>query len=171
VSPIEAIGFAYSMFVIVHSIVYSVGVICQNPLVIYLNLAQEQEMLKKCKSTLWSNKDQENSKNATIVGTMVVGNVVLAFTILIEWHVLKISWLDAIGPILFLLSLITQLFSNIIVRKHLVNKTLEIQLLFGTAMISFGGIVVSIIATIMNWQTNKFDSRTPSVIHDLPFLG
>jgi hypothetical protein len=39
------------------------------------------------------------------------------------------------------------------------------------ALISFGGIVVSIVATILNWHTNKFDSRTPSVIHNLPLLG
>jgi hypothetical protein len=51
VSPIEAIGFAFSLVVIVHSVVHSVGVICQNPLVIYLNPTQEQEMLDKCEST------------------------------------------------------------------------------------------------------------------------
>jgi len=37
VSPIEATGFAFSMLVIIHTLVHSVGVICQNPLVIYLN--------------------------------------------------------------------------------------------------------------------------------------
>ncbi|CAM6053704.1 unnamed protein product [Sphagnum tenellum] len=47
VSPIEAIGFAFSMLVIVHSVVHSVGVICQNLLVIYLNPAQQQEMFYK----------------------------------------------------------------------------------------------------------------------------
>ncbi len=31
-SPIEAIGFVFSLLVILHSIVHSVGVICQNPL-------------------------------------------------------------------------------------------------------------------------------------------
>ncbi|CAM6008765.1 unnamed protein product, partial [Sphagnum balticum] len=45
VSPIEAIGFAYSLLVIVYSVVHSVGVICQNPLVIYLNPTQQQKML------------------------------------------------------------------------------------------------------------------------------
>jgi hypothetical protein len=44
-------------------------------------------------------------------------------------------------------------------------------LFLGSFMISFGGIVVSIVATILNWQRDKFDSRTPSVIHNLPFLG
>jgi hypothetical protein len=44
-------------------------------------------------------------------------------------------------------------------------------LLFGCLMTSLGGIVVSIVATIVNWQTNKFDSCTPSVIHNLPFLA
>jgi hypothetical protein len=41
----------------------------------------------------------------------------------------------------------------------------------GCVIISFGGVVVSIVATILNWQTNKFDNRNPSVIHILPFLG
>jgi hypothetical protein len=50
VSPIEAIGFAYSLLVIVHSVVHSVAVICQNPLVIYLNPSQQQEMFDKCQS-------------------------------------------------------------------------------------------------------------------------
>jgi len=50
-SPIEVLGFAFSMLVIVHSNVHSVGVICQNPLVMYLNPTQEIEILDKCKST------------------------------------------------------------------------------------------------------------------------
>ncbi len=48
VSPIEAIGFAFSLLVIVHLVVDSVGVICQNPLVIYLNPSQQQEMFDEC---------------------------------------------------------------------------------------------------------------------------
>jgi hypothetical protein len=171
VSPIETIGFAFSLLVIVRSVVDSVGVICQNPLVIYLNPTQEQEMLDKCKSPRWSDVDDRKCENAAMVGTVAVVSVVVAFTILVEWHVLRISWLDAIGPILFLISLITQLFPRIIFTKHSVPPTWEILLFYGGLMISFGGIVVSIVATILNWQTNKFDSRTPSVIHNLPFLG
>ncbi|CAK9217341.1 unnamed protein product [Sphagnum troendelagicum] len=171
VSPLEAIGFAFSMLVIVHSLVHSVGVIGQNPLVIYLNPTQQQEMFDKCKSTRWSLVDNEYCLYAAMVVMVVVGSVVVAFTILVEWHVLKISWLDAIGPILFLLSLITQLFQIFIVVKHRHTSIWGILLFLGSLMISFGGIVVSIVATILNWQTNKFDSRTPSVIHSLPFLG
>jgi hypothetical protein len=168
VTPIEAIGFALSLLVIVHSVVHSVGVICQNPLVIYLNPTQEQEMFVKCEPTRWSDMDNVNRSNAARVGTVVVGSVVVAFTILVEWHVLRISWLDAIGPILFLLSLIPQTFAIIITEKYAGATSL---LLIGSVLISFGGIVVSIVATIVNWQTDKFDSRTPSVIHNLPFLG
>jgi hypothetical protein len=171
VSPIEAIGFAFSLLVIVRSVVHSLGVICQTRLVIYLNPAQEQEMLHQCESTRWSNEDGVICENAAMVGMVVVGSVVVAFTILVEWHVLRISWLDAIGPILFLLSLIAQLFSIIILSKYLDLATWGVLLLFGGLMISFGGIVVSVVATRGNWQTNKFDSRTPSVIHNLPFLG
>jgi hypothetical protein len=171
VSPIEAIGFAFSMLVILHSLVHSVGVICQNHLVIYLNPAQEQEMLDKCRSTRWSDVDTVNRENVAIVGTVVVGSVVVAFTILVEWHVLRISSLDAIGPILFFLSFIPQLLPIIDIARNLNMSAWGGLLLIGSLMISFGGIVVSIVATILNWQTDKFDSRTPSVIHNLPFLG
>ncbi len=147
------------------------GVICKNPLVIYLNPTQETEILDKCKSTQWSYRDDNPCENATIVGMVAVGSEVVGFTILVEWHVLKISWLDAIGSILCLLSLITQSLSTIIFLKHLTSKTWEIVILLGCVMISFGGIVVSIVATIVNWQTDKFNSRTPSMIHNLPFLG
>jgi hypothetical protein len=100
VSPIKAIGFAFSMLVIVHSIVHSMGVICQNPLGIYLNPTQETDILDKCNCTQRSYSDDNPCENVTIVGMVAV----VAFTILNEWHVLKISWLDAIRPILFCLS-------------------------------------------------------------------
>jgi hypothetical protein len=116
--PVSPLGFAFSMLVIVHSLVHSVGVICQNPLVIYLNPTQEQEMLDKSESTRWSNVDVVICENAVMVGMVVVGCVVVAFTILVEWHVLRISSLDAIGLMLFLFSLITQLFLNIMFMKY-----------------------------------------------------
>jgi hypothetical protein len=175
VSPIEAIGFAFSMLVVVHSLVHSVGGVCQNPLVIYLNPAQEQELynieISIELSSRWSAEDEVNCLNVGLVGMVVVGSVVVAFTILVEWHVLTMSWLDAIGPILFLLSLIIQLVVNLISFKCLPGETACKIIFLGAVMISFGGIVVSILATIVNWKTNKFDIRTPSVIHNLPFLG
>jgi hypothetical protein len=115
--------------------------------------------------------DYVNRKNAGNLGTVMVGSVVVAFTILVEWHVLRISWLDAIGPILFLLSLVTHSFAIITTRRLLNQPAWKTLLMFGWVLTSFGGIVVSIVATILNWQTDKFDSRTPSVIHNLPFLG
>jgi hypothetical protein len=129
-------------------------------------------MLDKCKSTRWSNVDGITCENAAFLGMVVVGSVVLAFTIFVEWHVLRISWLDAIGPILFLLSLITQSFLIIILQKYPGLSIWKILILTSwPIMISFNGIVISIVATILNWQTDKFDSHTPSVIHNLPFLG
>jgi hypothetical protein len=172
VSPIEAIGFAYSLLVIVHSVVHSVGVICQTPLVIYLNPTQEQKMLEKCKSTRWSYMDETKCLRGASWGRVVVGSVVVAFTILVEWHVLRISWLDAIGPILFLLSLLPQSFLIMLPSKSSDSTNSTVSLITtGSTIITFGGIVVSIVATIVNWQKDKFDSRTPSVIHNLPFLG
>ncbi|CAK9872345.1 unnamed protein product [Sphagnum jensenii] len=172
VSPIEAIGFSFSMLVIVHSLVYSLGAFSQCPLVISLNPTQEQQMIDKCKSIRWSNADELMCRKTAALGTVVVGSVVVAFTILVEWEVLKISLLDAIGPILFLLSLITQSLPLIIWREGLTSGRMLSATLVGSSwMISLGGIVVSIVATILNWHTNKFDIRTPSVIHNLPFLG
>jgi hypothetical protein len=135
-----------------------------------LNRTQEQEMIDKCKSIRWSNADELICEKTAVLGTLVVGSVVVAFTILVEWQVLKISLLDAIGPILLLLSLITQSLSLIIWWKCWTSETVHAVTWIGCAMISLGGIVVSIVATILNWHT-KFDSRTPSVIHNLPFLG
>jgi hypothetical protein len=43
-------------------------------------------------------------------------------------------------------------------------------LIFVCAMISLGGMVVSIVV-IMNWHINKFDICTPSVIYELRYLG
>jgi len=173
VSPIEAIGFAFTVLVIVHSLLHCLGVICQNPLVIYLNPKQERKMLEKCQSTpRWSDANIADCENVATVGMVVVGSVVVAFTIFVEWHVLRISSLDAIGPILFLLSFITQSFSHIILPriKHLSSKR-KFLFLYGSVMISFFGIVVSIVATIVNWQTDKFDTRTPALIRNFPFLG
>jgi hypothetical protein len=172
VSPIEAIGFAFSLVVILHSVVHSMGVMCQNPLVIYLNPTQEQEMLDKCESTRWSFADVVNCDTEAILGTVVVETMVVAFTILVEWHVLRISWLDAVGPILFLFSIITQLLNTILSDCfYAFSREIYYLLKYVTMIISFTGIVISTVATILNWQTNKFDSRTPSVIHNLPFLG
>ncbi len=171
VSPIEAIGFPFNMWVIVYSFVHSVGVMCQHPLVIYLHPAQEQEMLDKCESTRWSNRNDKICTNAAIVGTLMVALGVGAFEGFVGGPVLRISSLDAIGPILYFLSFIPGLFLAICLYRNPLPSTWGVVLLFGCLMTSLGGIVVSIVATIVNWQTNKFDSCTPSVIHNLPFLA
>jgi len=101
---------------------------------------------------------------------VVVGSAVVAFTILVEWHVLRISWLDAIKPHpLFSFFYPPIIFNYHILEKYLDQPTWAVFLYPGCAMISFGGIVVSIVATIGNWQTNKFDSLTPSTQLTFPF--
>jgi hypothetical protein len=100
---------------------------------------------------------------------MVVGNVVVAFTIFVEWHVLKISLSNVIGAIFFLLALIMQTFSTIKAYKMLTSTTWTFLSTFGCVMINFGDIGLSIVATIPNWPTNKFDIRTLMVIPNLPF--
>jgi len=169
VSPIEAIGFAFSMLVVFRSVFHSMGVIVENPLVIFLNPAQQEEMSHKCWSTRWLISDDTIVETAAMVAMVFMGSGVVAFTIFVEWHVLRISWLDAMGPILFSLSLITQLFFNIIVMKTSYRSTWTTLLFWGCIMICFGGILVSIVATVLNWKTNKFDARTPWKI--FPFIG
>jgi len=93
VSPIETTRLDFNMVVIVHSVVHSVGAICQNPLVIYLNPTQQQELLDKCEATRWSNVDDEICKNAAIAGMVVVAILVVALTIIVGWPLLrKIHW-------------------------------------------------------------------------------
>ncbi len=170
VSPIEAIGFPFSILVIVHSLVHSLGVICPHPLVIYLHPTQEQEMLDKCESTRWSNRDDNICANWASMGVFIVWFVAMgAFTAPVFGF--RKSSFDAIGPILFMLSYIPQLSLFIYVDRNPIPSTRGVLSLFASLIISLGGIVVSIVATIVNWQTNKFDSRTPSAIHSLPFLG
>jgi hypothetical protein len=185
VSPIEAIGFAYSMFVVVHSVFHSLGAICYNPLVVYLNRTQEQQMLDKCQSTRWSKEDDIFCVNAAIVRMSVVGSVVVALTTLVQLQAYTtlhrfelgrgkfISFvMTFVGPIIFLVSLAIQLLLYILNMKcsgdSLAWRKYFIAL-FSIAGIS--GILYSIFFSIAIWSTNKFDSRTPSIIHILPFLG
>jgi hypothetical protein len=102
---------------------------------------------------------------------MVLGSVVVAFSILVEWHVLKISLSNATGAIFFLLALIMQAFSTIKAYKIITSTTWTFLSAFGCVMINFGDIGLSIVATIVNWHTNKFDIHTLMVIHNLPLLG
>ncbi len=48
-----------------------------------------------------------------MVGMLVVGSMVVAFTILIKWNVLKISSLDAMELIFFMFAIIKEAFSPI----------------------------------------------------------
>jgi hypothetical protein len=178
VSPVEAIGFTLSILVIVYSLVHRMGTFCEHPLVIYLHPTQEQEMSDKCGTTRWSYVDANFCYAAemvgiTVVGMVVVGSVVFALKMLVEWPVTKMSSLDGTGPVLFSLALITQYLSYyFILTLSRENLSLAILVMSGIiVMITFGGIVVSIVATIRNWQSGSFDSRTPSMIHIFPFLG
>jgi hypothetical protein len=62
---------------------------------------------------------------------VVVASMVVAFTILVEWQVLKISLLGAIGPILFLLSLITLSLSLYLRWKVSTSEIVRLVIMFG----------------------------------------
>jgi hypothetical protein len=109
-SFIKIIVFVFSTLVIVHSNVHNMGMLCQNLFVIYLNSKQEKEISSKCNSSQWLDNDRNTCENVAIMGMTVVWSVVMVFTILSDWHVLKISWLDVVGLVLFLLALVMQAF-------------------------------------------------------------
>jgi hypothetical protein len=88
---------------------------------------------------------------------MVVGNVVVAFIIFIEWYVLKISWLNAIKPFLFLACFYHKIVLIIIPS----NDILLYVFVSMCAMTNLGGMVASIVVTIVNGCMNKFDKFTP----------
>jgi len=164
VSPIEAIGFAYSVVVIVHSIVHNVAMLCQNSLVIYLNPTQEQELLEKCESNRWSEVDDVNCGRAETVGVFVVGSMVMIFTVLVAWPLFRISVMQFTGLEPFLFYIIMQF---LFFRKFLKTRSL-FELV---AISSFVSILTSLWQTIIFWKIYKFDSCTPSLIHIFPFLG
>lgn len=104
----KIIVFVFSPLFI--SNVHNMGMLCQNLFVIYLNPKQEKEISSKCNSSQWLDNDYNTCENVAIMGMTVVWIVVMVSTILIEWHVLKISWLDVVRLVLFLLAPIMQAF-------------------------------------------------------------
>jgi hypothetical protein len=103
VSPIEDIGFAFSILVIFHSITHVVRRVSHHLLLIYLNPEQE-EVLRK-----WSNNEIIACWRMALVGITIVGSVVVASTIVVEWQMLREGGLNVMGPIFFLLAFILQL--------------------------------------------------------------
>jgi len=188
VSPIEGIGFAFSILVIFHSITHVVGRGSHQLLLIYLNPEQEEEVLRKCNSTQWSNTDIIACWRMALIGITIVGSTVVASTIAVEWQVLREGGLNAMGPVFFLLALILQVVSMILILRQASSTILNFHgsywicdlcfffgAIFGISLssilLSLGGMVVVVVATIMHWQHNNFDIRTPSMVYNLFFLG
>ncbi|CAM6027234.1 unnamed protein product [Sphagnum balticum] len=60
VSPIETIGFTFSILVLMHSVSHFVAATCHRPLIVYLRSDQQQdEVFQMCESTQWT-QDQFN---------------------------------------------------------------------------------------------------------------
>jgi hypothetical protein len=109
-SFIETVVFVFSTLVIVHFNVHNMRMLCQNVFIIYLNPKPEKEISSKCSSSQWLDNDHNTCENVAIMGMTMVWSVVMVCSILIEWHVLKISRLDVVRPVLFLLALVMQAF-------------------------------------------------------------
>ncbi len=188
VSPIEGVGFAFSILVIFHSITLVVECVSHHSLLIYLNPEQQEELLCECNSTQWSNNDIIAGWRMALIGFTIVRSVVVASTIVVEWQVLREGGLNAMGPVFFLLVLILQVVSMILIPRQASSTILNLHgsscicelcffpgAMFGISLssilLSLCGMVVAVVATIMHWQHNNFDICTPSMLHNLPFLG
>lgn len=186
-SPIEGIGFAFSILVNFHSITHVVGRVSHHFFLIYLNPEQE-EVLRECNSTQWSNNDIIACWRMALIGITIVGSAVVASTLVVEWQVLREGGLNAMGLVFFLLALILQVVSMIVILRQASSTILNLNgfywicdlclffcAMFGISLssilLSLGGMVVVVVATIMHWQHNNFDIRTPSMVHNLFFLG
>ncbi len=91
------------------------------------------------------------------------------------------------GPVFFLLALILQVVSMILILRQASSTILSLHgsswicdlclffcAMFGISLssilLSLGGMVVVVVATIMHWQHNNFDIHTPSFVHNLSFF-
>ncbi len=80
VSPIEAIGFTFSILVLMHSVSHSVAATCHRPLIVYLRPDQQQdEVFQMCESTQWT-QDQFNKVllSNSFLGSSRAGTLLLA---------------------------------------------------------------------------------------------
>ncbi len=121
-----------------------------------------------------------------LIRITIVGSAVVASTIVVEWQVLREGELNAMRPVFFLLALILQVVSMILILRQasfnnfkfawfFLDLCLFFCAMFGISLssisLSVGGMVVALVATIMHWQHNNFDIRTPSMVHNFFFLG
>jgi len=165
VSPIEGIGFAFSILVNFHSIAHVVGRVSHHLFLIYLN--PEQEVLHECNSTQWSNNDIIACWRMALIGITIVGSAVVASTIVVEWQVLREGGLNAMGLVFFLLALILQVVSMILILRQASSTIFNLHgsyricdlcfffcAMFGISLssilLSLGGMVVIVVATIMH---------------------
>jgi hypothetical protein len=196
VSPVEGLGFALSIAILVHATLHTVVITSHHPLVLYLSPEEEEKLLMvmcsedstststQCSSESYADHQSRTLYQKMALAVILMVGFVVAFTILVQLKLLRSSSsssssfnsLNATGPILFIIALLGQttgafaLWSNIPCLQDL--AFVEII----CAIFSVIAMFVAVVATALNWHSSHFDmpATTTSSLgaHTLlPFVG
>ncbi len=198
VSPVEGLGFALSIAILVHATLHTVVVTSHHPLVLYLSPEEEEKLLMvicsedstststQCRSESYADHQSRTLYQKMALAVILMVGFVVAFTILVQLKLLRSSSsssssssfnsLNATGPILFIIALLGQttgafaLWSDIPCLQDL--AFVEII----CAIFSVIAMFVAVVATALNWHSSHFDmpATTTSSLgaHTLlPFVG
>ncbi|CAM6071039.1 unnamed protein product [Sphagnum tenellum] len=197
VSPVEGLGFALSIAILVHATLHTVVITSHHPLVLYLSPEEEEKLLmtmcsenststsNQCSSESYADHQSRTLYQKMALAVILMVGFVVAFTILVQLKLLRSSSsssstsfnsLNATGPILFIIALLGQttgafaLWSDIPCLQDL--AFVEII----CAIFSVIAMFVAVVATALNWHSSHFDmpATTTSSLgaHTLlPFVG
>jgi len=199
VSPVEGLGFALSIAILVHATLHTVVITSHHPLVLYLSPEEEEKLLMvmcsedstststQCSSESYADHQSRTLYQKMALAVILMVGFVVAFTILVQLKLLRSSSssssssssfnsLNATGPILFIIALLGQttgafaLWSDISCLQDL--AFVEII----CAIFSVIAMFVAVVATVLNWHSSHFDmpATTTSSLgaHTLlPFVG
>ncbi len=198
VSPVEGLGFALSIAILVHATLHTVVITSHHPLVLYLSPEEEEKLLMvmrsedstststQCSSESYADHHSRTLYQKMALAVILMVGFVVAFTILVQLKLLRSSSsssssssfnsLNATGPILFIIALLGQttgafaLWSDIPCLQDL--AFVEII----CAIFSVIAMFVAVVATALNWHSSHFDMPTTTTsslgAHTLlPFVG
>jgi hypothetical protein len=175
VSPVEGIGFTWSLLVVVDTFVqYFLGSRSQQALLIYLTPRQEDMIHDIDKNTKYG--DGIDSGPWEWILTFFVGFVVAGVATIPVLPVLaKKHTVYMVGHIMFFGDFVLQFIFLLMYRKKCcgshVDPDILLRLLVFPGIIASAGVVLIIIATKQHWHDEQFDNPTPSLGRYFPFIG
>jgi hypothetical protein len=175
VSPIETIGFTFSILVVMHSVGHFVAAPCHRPLIVYLRPDQEQdEVLQMCHSTQWTQDQFNLALHVSFVVSSAVGIYILSqpsrrspgtppvHCITAEDSSRGLSLISA-GRLLFTWSACFYLFTYPCTGSRIWIPIIECIHRVGTMI----GMIIALVTTIVYWDEN-FAQRTTGIVHIWP---